>query len=136
MEQLASEGSYMRNRPPADWQAKQVHASSQTGTKQGLLGMAERPSKDPWHAIAVIGDATACVAALKIRGKRVLSADAPRLPLADCSSPTRCRCVYRHFADRRAGLRRAADRGMFPIRIANERRASRGRRAEDLADTA
>jgi len=97
--------------------------------------MVERPTKDPWHAVAVIGGATACKAALTIRGKRVLSADAPRLPLPDCLWPSRCRCVYRHFADRRAGFRRAADRGMFPIRIADERRASRGRRAEDLTDT-
>ena len=59
-----------------------------------------------------------------LRDTRFLSADAPPLPLPECSSPWRCKCIYVHFADRRTKPRRATDRGGFARpRFGKERRA-------------
>ena len=93
--------------------------------------MIDTITKEPWHAVSIVTGATACPAALKIRGKRFLSAEAPRLALADCTFLSRCRCTYRHYPDRRSTLRRAADRGMYGKLPGLERRESTGRRAED-----
>jgi len=91
-----------------------------------------RPApKDPWHAVGVVAGAAACKPAMQIKGKRFLAAQAPPIPLPDCTASWRCKCVYRHYPDRRAGTRRIADRGMFARRIGSERRQQRGRRADD-----
>ena len=87
-----------------------------------------------WHAVSVTTNATACGAAEHIRGKRFLSDEAPRIPLPDCASPLQCRCVYRHFSDRRAGPRpptRVAIRYRMRIGDEDRRREPRGRRADD-----
>src|SRR3981189_1697712 len=93
------------------------------------------PVKEPWHAVSVVGGPRACPAAEGLRDKRFLSDEAPRLPLPECSSPWRCKCVYRHHPDRRAIPRRETDRGGFPRpRLAKERRhglKGRGRRTDD-----
>jgi len=67
--------------------------------------------KQPWHAVSVVAGPLACPAVAGLRDKRFLSDAAPRLPLPECSSPARCKCVYRHFSDRRANPRRETDRG-------------------------
>ena len=86
----------------------------------------------PWHAVSVVGGAAACPAAEEVRDKRFLSAEAPPLPLPDCSSPWRCNCIYVHYSDRRTKLRRETDRGRFPRpRFGTERRERHGRRADD-----
>jgi hypothetical protein len=91
-------------------------------------------SGNPWHAVSVAPGVPACLAAAKVRGQRFLAAEAPRLPLPDCTLMTTCKCTYKHFADRRAGTRRAADRGMLGRYVGPERRAGRSRRAEDADD--
>ncbi|MEP7275673.1 MAG: hypothetical protein ABI812_04910 [Betaproteobacteria bacterium] len=83
---------------------------------------------NPWHAVSVQGGDSACDAARRMRGVRFLAAEAPRIPLAQCASPARCKCIYRHHADRRANLRRIADRGMYGRPAPVERRAPRDRR--------
>ena len=88
-------------------------------------------SSNPWHAVAVVGGKTACAAASQLAGQRFLSAQAPRLPLPQCTWPIRCACVYRHYADRRANRRRIADRGMYGRPVPQERRKSERRRADD-----
>jgi len=88
-------------------------------------------TRDPWHAVSVVASQTACAAATALRGKRVLSNDAPRLPLPDCTHPLNCGCTYRHYPDRRVGPRRASERGMAARPVPQERRRQPGRRADD-----
>jgi hypothetical protein len=103
-------------------------------TKMKLPG----PFTQPWHAVSVVGDSVACPATGALRDTRFLSDEAPRLPLPECSSPWRCKCIYRHFSDRRAIPRRATDHGRFSSpRVAEERREglqTRGRRTDDRGD--
>jgi len=86
---------------------------------------------NPWHAVAVVGSRMACQAATQLAGRRFLSAEAPRLPLPQCTWPTRCGCTYRHYEERRANLRRGADRGMYGRPVSVERRAGGERRRID-----
>ena len=102
--------------------------------KTKLAPSARPAAKEPWHAVGVVGGTMACAPILRIKGKRYLPADAPPIPLPDCTSPWRCKCVYRHYSDRRAAPRRIADRGMFGRHIGAERRQQRGRREDDLSD--
>src|SRR5712691_1563331 len=89
-------------------------------------------SKQQWHAVSVVEGPLACSVAKELAPKRFLAQEAPPLPLANCSSPWRCKCVYRHFADRRASPRREEDRiGLRTPRLGVERRQERGRRSED-----
>ena len=85
-----------------------------------------------FHAVSVVCGEGACVAALQLHGVRVLSADAPRLPLANCESPGTCQCTYHHHQDRRAGPRRARELGQLadPWSV-TERRHWDGRRETD-----
>ena len=89
-----------------------------------------RAVRHRWHAVAVVGTADACAAALACRDRRYLSAEAPRLPLAGCDASC-CDCRYAHFDDRRRAARRAQERGSTPKRVAVDKRAHRGRRATD-----
>lgn len=90
------------------------------------------PIKEQWHAISIVAGPAACPAAVKLGGRRFLSDEAPRLPLGECSSPARCKCIYRHFSDRRASLRRAEERiGLIKPWSGVERRGARGRRDDD-----
>src|SRR5262249_24880388 len=91
-----------------------------------------RIPKEPWHAVSVVAPAQACPAVVKLGRRRFLSFEAPELPLPQCSSAWRYQCIYRHFSDRRAALRRGSDRSEIPgPRIGAERRTTRGRRATD-----
>jgi len=92
-------------------------------------------SKTPglrYHCVTVNTGKHACPAAVALKGVRLLSADAPRLPLPDCTLSDDCRCTFRHHDDRRAGPRRARDRNERPEPWASsDRRRSIGRRATD-----
>ena len=90
----------------------------------------QRKSRHRWHAVTIIGPAVVCKAAQACKGKRYLSPEAPRLPLAGCDAEE-CNCRYRHFADRRGGPRRAEERGAAPARAPTNRRAGRDRRAPE-----
>ena len=85
-----------------------------------------------YHAVSVVSGAQACAAAKQLRSVRMLSAEAPRLPLANCDCPGTCKCTYRHHDDRRAGPRRAKERGQLagPWAVTNRRHWA-GRRATD-----
>jgi hypothetical protein len=89
-------------------------------------------AKEPWHAVSVISGADACPPAVEVRARRVLSKDAPTLPLSSCAWPWKCRCTYRHYADRRAAPRRAAELGRPERMVLNDRRQTPGRRADDI----
>jgi len=56
------------------------------------------------------------------------------LPLAECSMREKCGCVYRKYADRRAGPRRGEEGGGLRRsgQFAQNRRTVRGRRSTDI----
>ena len=88
----------------------------------------------PWAATSVLPNKNSCEAARAVKSVRYLAAEAPRLPLPDCSSPGSCSCVYRKYPDRRAGPRREDEeigirRYFDPTK---ERRTTRGRRQSDI----
>ena len=96
------------------------------------------PVEEPWRAVVVVGQSKTCRAAEELRGKRFLNSEAPSLPLPQCSSPTLCKCVYRHYADRRSrAFRRESDRGQYPRPWGGKERRNgpqpRGRRTDDPA---
>jgi hypothetical protein len=86
-----------------------------------------------YRGVEVVAPADACPEARALQHTRLLTAEAPlRLPLASCDRPHACRCVYRHFDDRRAGPRRENERAQVPVAHAGpERRRWRGRRDSD-----
>jgi hypothetical protein len=85
-----------------------------------------------WHAVSIVIGAGACPAAIALGKRRFLSKEAPRLPLADCTSPAACKCSYRHHKDRRSTPRRWSDQGgSSRYRSEGERRSQRGRREDD-----
>jgi hypothetical protein len=86
-----------------------------------------------WHAVSIVLEGNSCAAAAMCRNKKFLSAQLPMLPLRDCDRSASCPCKYKHFDDRRSGLRRGDDvhRGMRSDFIESNRRSKRGRRAVD-----
>lgn len=98
------------------------------------LGKPSRYFDKPYHAVAIHPQGeTACPYAEGLRRKRFLAREAPLLPLSGCSVE-RCKCKYRHYADRRSGVDRRSD-FFIPSAgkgISSERRSTSGRRAEDL----
>jgi hypothetical protein len=97
--------------------------------------MAAGTPKLRYHCVSIVAGTNGCAAALELRGVRVLSAEAPRLPLPGCEHAESCNCTYRHHDDRRAGPRRADERGTLADPWAlTERRRRGGRRATDFDD--
>jgi hypothetical protein len=86
-----------------------------------------------WHAVSIVPRGMCCELVKSLRSSRFLSAEAPRLPLPECSMPSSCTCAYRHYADRRGPARRADElRGLPRARwIADERRSTPDRRDSD-----
>jgi len=86
-----------------------------------------------WHAVSVVPKGASCQAAHAIRGTRFLSAEAPRLPLVQCTNPKSCICAYKHFEDRRGAPRRKDEAGGLrkSARAGEERRSVRDRRDTD-----
>ena len=83
-----------------------------------------------YHCVEVIAGDQACDAAKSLKGVRLLSADAPLLPLKTCEADE-CRCIYRHFDDRRQGPRREQHMRVATPSVDLDRRKRRGRRATD-----
>jgi hypothetical protein len=73
------------------------------------LAVSERPRvTNPYHAVSIIPGPEACDAVKASVGVRILSKQAPRLPVPGCDRSD-CRCHYAHHDDRRALIRRIAD---------------------------
>ena len=91
-------------------------------------GVRAAPSKLSYRAVELRTRGPACAAARELAGKRLLVAEAPPLPLADCNA--RCMCYYEAHADRRRDEpRRAADLGVSGSFYAGpERRSGLDRR--------
>ena len=97
------------------------------------VSMSPMDKTQRWHAVSVVADGNACDEARAVQNVRYLSMEAPRLPLYSCANPGRCRCHYRHHADRRAGPRRAVENFRPPRAWRGEdKRTSRGRRETDF----
>jgi hypothetical protein len=75
------------------------------------MKLQKSPVSKQWHAVTIVTKGSSCEAARAARNTRYLSAQAPRLPLIDCSKPDACPCAYKHHADRRSEARRADDEG-------------------------
>jgi hypothetical protein len=88
---------------------------------------------NPYHAVSIHQDARACPSALDMGNRRFLAADAPIIPLAECTSP-HCDCKYAHHKDRRRddGDRRTIGSGLHLQSDREERRRGLGRRVDDL----
>ncbi len=119
-----------------EWSDRLLAAVYRFRLRNKLAGRPARNQRisNPWHAVSVITGEYACDAAVAMRDRRLLSADAAKLPLANCAQPAACACHYRHHADRRKERRRARDNGL-PDRkfMGDERRGvRRGRRATDV----
>jgi len=86
-----------------------------------------------WHAVAIRPRGGSCEAVQACRSARFLSAEAPRLPLSQCTAPDTCSCVYRHHVDRRANPRRGDEKGDLRrgTKVAQERRLQADRRKSD-----
>jgi len=85
-----------------------------------------------YRCVEVVAPVSGCNAARSLQSQRLLSADAPRLPLATCDQPSDCKCIYRHFNDRRQGPRRDKVHATLPrAHAGTERRRRLGRRDAD-----
>lgn len=99
-----------------------------------MKGPLESRKASRWHSVSVVNKGYCCEALTELLGKRFLSQEAPRLPLANCTKSSDCRCSYQHHEDRRAEPRRRQEVGGFwPEQYrGNERHTVRGRRATDV----
>jgi hypothetical protein len=93
--------------------------------------MVEGKPRLKYRGAEVIAAEGACDAARSLTNLRLLSADVPPLPLKTCDRPATCKCIYRHFDDRRRVFPRRVDHATA-YRGA-ERRVRRGRRDSDFA---
>lgn len=53
-----------------------------------------------YHAVSLEFSGNACEAATAMKGKRILSSTAPRIPLPECAA-AECKCRFIHHNDRR-----------------------------------
>jgi hypothetical protein len=54
-----------------------------------------------FHAVSICLDPSPCHSVRQLAGQRILSKEAPILPLPDCDQPN-CACRFEHYTDRRA----------------------------------
>jgi len=83
-----------------------------------------------YHAVELQPGQAACEFVRSFKDRRLLSQDAPKLPLAACCC-TPCNCRYVHFFDRRCGDERRdhfinVDTSALVRRARRDRRASSG----------
>jgi hypothetical protein len=62
--------------------------------------MADTSKSSEFHAVAIKFDSNACSAAKKLDGARLLSSEAPLIPLPGCDVQS-CNCHFVHYNDRR-----------------------------------
>jgi len=89
-----------------------------------------------FHAVSIVPGAKACAQVKALTNVRLLSLEAPRLPIVGCANPDSCRCRFEHHDDRRAGPRRSGLRASMQetMSTGDDRRRSRGRRESDYAE--
>lgn len=95
--------------------------------------MKSKEVSSKWHSVSIKPGRKACPAVVAAENKRWLSRDAPSLPLAGCTQPRGCSCVYKHHEDRRSGEGRRAeevDQFRVPHKPGKEQRIGRDRRSK------
>jgi hypothetical protein len=92
--------------------------------------MEHRRVVNPYHAVGIAPGAASCKAVAEHKGRRYLSAEAPKLPLAACDARS-CHCRFVHFEDRRDGDDRRQRTMDARGHAAIDRRRGRGSRATD-----
>lgn len=93
-----------------------------------------RPVRLRYHAVSIVAGPRCCAQVTALKGVRLLSLEAPRLPLAGCSCPDGCSCRFQHYDDRRSGSRRSELRSAKGASVTDNRRRSLGRRDSDYTD--
>jgi len=95
-----------------------------------------RPPSLRYHAVSIVSGQDACAQSKALKGVRLLSLSAPRLPIVGCTNPDGCRCKFQHHEDRRAGPRRSSLRASTreAWSTVDNRRRSIGRRESDYTD--
>ena len=97
--------------------------------------MADQNKTTRYHCVEIVGGPEACAAVKLLAKQRILSRDAPLLPVADCDRTDQCECIYLHYHDRRQGPRRSATSvkspSGAPAHQGPNRRTGRGRRETD-----
>ena len=107
--------------------------ATKTPQPNGPNRVASTRSGRRWHAVAIRPKGQSCEAAQACRASRFLSAEAPRLPLEQCTTSDTCTCVYKHHPDRRVNSRRQEDGAGLKRshKAGEERRKERDRRKGD-----
>ena len=110
--------------------------TSKPNRPKPVEGRAAEPVKPSakYAAVVIVAGGPCCEAVKARAGQKILAAQAPTLPLPDCSMPMRCTCRFRKFADRREGDedRRHQNSSMRSILYSGpERRKSPRRRPDD-----
>lgn len=87
-----------------------------------------------FHCVTVQFPKQACAAVKKLKGKRILSAEAPVFPLSGCDAAT-CNCRFQHHEERRVDDRRDVYHKTFDefseSTIAMQQRAKTDRRKKN-----
>jgi hypothetical protein len=87
-----------------------------------------RPAGGRFGAVEIRIRSRACRAARALEGQRLLSKEAPALPLPGCTA-AQCSCKFTKWSDRRSEGRRLEHGGLSAsIFLANNRRTKRDRR--------
>ena len=87
-------------------------------------------AQNPYHAVSVFVTGKCCQEARTKAGDRILSRNAPPLPLPGCTMPGECGCRFKKHIDRRHHDRRAwgSEQRWY---AGQDRRSPGGRRATD-----
>lgn len=84
--------------------------------------------------VSIVSSDYCCTAAKSLQGRRLLTGSAPKLPLADCTAQSQCKCHYKKYSDRRDGeddRRFYENAGQGAWYSSQERRKGSGRRRGD-----
>jgi hypothetical protein len=87
-----------------------------------------------YHSVSILPGSPCCKPAGEAQGRKILSSEAPKLPLDECTMPERCRCRFHKHSDRREGDddRRLLGHVQRSVWYGGaEKRKSRGRRTDD-----
>jgi hypothetical protein len=90
-----------------------------------------------FHAVSIVPGEQCCAQVKALQGVRLLSAEAPRLPIVGCTTAQDCQCRYQHHEDRRGPSRRSGLRSSMAsqrVQTGDDRRRSGGRRDSDYLD--
>lgn len=109
-------------------------ATVRAGRHSAAAAKAASATGSNYRGCTIQPEKGACESAAKLKNKRFLQKDVPKLPLPGCGR-LQCDCRYQHHQDRRhqdddRRFPGAAATELYP-HAARERRGARGRRAGD-----